>query len=89
MLNVSNSIKNAYNQYTTQRKSYIQVGNNQYFIQNMDLYADAYDEGNVVGNAIAKILKFDIETQYVRGLDEFTLYDGKIEIGRASCRERV
>ena len=76
MLTVSNDIKNAYNQYTTQRKSYIEVGNNQYFIQNMDLYADAYDEGNVVGNAISKILKFDIETQYVSGLDEFTLYDG-------------
>lgn len=76
MISVSNNIKNAYNQYTTQRKSYIQVGSNQYFIQNMDLYADTYDEGNIVGNCIAKTLKFDIETQYVRGLDEFELYDG-------------
>ena len=76
MLTVSNDIKNAYNQYTTQRKSYIKVGNNEYFIHNMDLYADAYDEGNIVGNTIAKTLKFDIETQYVRGLDEFELYDG-------------
>ena len=76
MITVSNNIKNAYNQYTTQRKSYIQIGNNQYFIQNMDLYADAYDDGNIVGNAIAKTLKFDIDTQYVSGLDEFTLYDG-------------
>lgn len=76
MLVVSNDIKNAYNQYTTQRKSKIVIGNNEYFIQNMDLYADAYDEGNIVGNAIAKILKFDIDTEYVRGLDEFELYDG-------------
>lgn len=76
MITVSNDIKTAYNQYTTQRKSYIQAGNSQYFIQNMDLYADAYDEGNVVGNTIAKTLKFEIETEYVRGLDEFTLYDG-------------
>lgn len=76
MLTVSNNIKNAYNQYTTQRKSKIKVGNTEYFIQNMDLYADAYDEGNIVGNTIAKTLKFDIETQYVRGLDEFELYDG-------------
>lgn len=76
MLTVSNDIKNAYNQYTTQRKSYIKVGNDEYFIHNMDLYADAYDEGNIVGNTIAKTLKFDIETQYVRGLDEFELYDG-------------
>ena len=76
MLAVSNSIKNAYNQYTTQRKSKIKVGNNEYFIQNMSLLADAYDEGNIVGNAIAKTLEFDIETQYVSGLDEFVLYDG-------------
>ena len=76
MLAVSNSIKNAYNQYTTQRKSKIKVGNNEYFIQNMNLFADAYDEGNIVGNAIAKTLEFDIETQYVSGLDEFVLYDG-------------
>ena len=76
MLAVSNDIKNAYNQYTTKRKSYILVGEAQYFIQNMDLYADTYDEGNIVGNCIAKTLKFDIDTQYVRGLDEFELYDG-------------
>lgn len=76
MIAVNNKIKNAYNQYTTQRKSKIRFGNNEYFIQNMDLYADAYDEGNIVGNTIAKTLKFDIETQYVRGLDEFELLDG-------------
>ena len=76
MLTVSNDIKTAYNQYTTQRKSKIAVGNDEYFIQNMDLFADAYDEGNIVGNTIAKTLTFDIETEYVSGLDEFTLYDG-------------
>lgn len=71
MLTVSNSIKQAYNQYTTQRKSYIQVGNNSFFIQNLDVSADAYYEGNVIGNAIAKIAKFDIETVNVNGIDEF------------------
>lgn len=76
MLTVSNDFKNAYNQYTTKRKSYIKVGEDIYFIQNMDLYADTYDEGNIVGNCISKILRFEIETQYVRGLDEFELYDG-------------
>lgn len=75
MIAVSASIKNAYNNYTTQRKPYIIVGNNTYYIQNMDLQADCYDEGNIIGNAIAKILKFDIETEYVEGLDEFELYD--------------
>lgn len=76
MLKVSDSIRNAYNQYTTQRKSYIQVGDNSFFVQNLDVSADAYDEGNVVGNAIAKIAKFDIETEYVKGLNEFELFDG-------------
>ncbi len=75
MIAVSDSIKNAYNNDTTQRKPYIIVGNNTYYIQNMDLQADCYDEGNIIGNAIAKILKFDIETEYVEGLDEFELYD--------------
>lgn len=75
MIAVNDSIKNAYNQYTTQRKPYIKVDNNIYYIQNMDLQADCYDEGNIIGNAIAKILKFDIETEHVEGLDEFELYD--------------
>lgn len=76
MLVVSDKIKESYNKYTTRRKSYIKVGDNYFFVQNMDLYADAYDEGNIVGNAIAKTLKFDIETEYVKGLDEFELFDG-------------
>lgn len=76
MLVVSNDIKNAYNQYSTQRKSYIKVGDNSFFIQNLDISADAYDEGNVIGNAISKIAKFDIETELIRGLDEFELFDG-------------
>ena len=75
MITVNDSIKNAYNNYTTQRKPYIVVGNNTYYIQNMDLQADCYDKGNIIGNAIAKILKFDIETEYVDELDEFELYD--------------
>lgn len=75
MIAINDSVKNAYKQYTTQRKPYIKVGDNTYYIQNMNLQADCYDEGNVIGNAIAKILKFDIETEYVEGLDEFGLYD--------------
>lgn len=75
MIAVSASIKNAYNKYTTQRKPYIKIGNNIYYIQNMDLQVDCYNGGNVIGNAISKILKFDIETEYVEGLDEFELYD--------------
>ena len=76
MLTVSNSIKQAYNKYTTQRKSYIKSGNNSFFIQNLDISADCYEEGNVIGNAISKIAKFDIETENVKGLNEFEVFDG-------------
>ena len=76
MLTIDNDAKLAYNKYTTQRKSYIISNNVQYFIQNLDIVGDAYDEGNIVGNTIAKTLTFDIETEYVSGLDEFEVFDG-------------
>lgn len=76
MLAISDSMKEAYNQYTTQRKSYIQVGENSFFVQNLDVVADCYEDGNVIGNAIAKIVKFDIETDNIKSLDEFELFDG-------------
>lgn len=76
MLKVNDSIKNAYNQFSTQRKSYIKVGDNSFFIQNLEISADAYNEGNVVGNAISKMATFDIETEHVKGLNDFEIFDG-------------
>ena len=76
MIVVSDTIKESYNKFTTQRKSYIQIGDNSFFIQNLDVQADAYNDGNVIGNAIAKIAKFDIETENVKGIEEFELFDG-------------
>lgn len=76
MLIVSDTVKESYNKYKTQRKSYIQVGDDYFFIQNLDIQADVYNDGNVVGNAIAKIVKFDIETEKVKKIDEFELFDG-------------
>lgn len=76
MLTINDSIKNAYNKYTTQRKSYIQVGNNSFFIENLDIQGDAYNEGNIIGNAISKIIKFDIETINVKNINKFELFDG-------------
>ena len=76
MLKVNDSIKNAYNQFSTQRKSYIKVGDNSFFIQNLEISADAYNEGNVVGNAISKMATFDIETEHVKGLHDFEIFDG-------------
>lgn len=76
MLTISDSMKQAYNQYTTQRKSYIKIGDSSFFVQNLNIEADCYDEGNVIGNAISKIAKFEIETEYVNQLDEFEIFDG-------------
>lgn len=76
MLTISDSMKQAYNQYTTQRKSYIKIGDSSFFVQNLNIEADCYDAGNVIGNAISKIAKFEIETEYVNQLDEFEIFDG-------------
>lgn len=76
MLTISNSIQEAYNKYTTQRKSYIKVGDNSFFIENLDIQADTYDEGNIIGSAISKIAKFDIETINVKNINRFELFDG-------------
>lgn len=76
MLTINDSMKHAYTKFTTQRKSYIKSGNNSFFIQNLDINADCYENGNVIGNAISKIAKFDIETENIKKLDEFEIFDG-------------
>ena len=74
MRTVSNSIKTALNNYTTQRKGQIKVGNTFYDVYNVTYYQDCYEEGKVIGNAIASQLEFDME--YVNKFDEFIYYDG-------------
>lgn len=71
---VNDNIKNALKQPTTQRKGRILVDGNYYEVFNVEYYADAYNEGNVVGNAIASQLDFDLP--YMQKFDTFKYFDG-------------
>ena len=71
---VNDSIKNALKQPTTQRKGRILVDGNYYEVFNVEYYADAYNEGNVIGNAIASQLDFDLP--YIDKFDTFKYFDG-------------
>lgn len=71
---VNDSIKNALKQSTTQRKGRILVNDKYYEVFNVEYYADAYNEGNVVGNAIASQLDFDLP--YMPKFDSFKYFDG-------------
>lgn len=71
---VSNNLKNALKQPTVQRKGKILVNNNYYEVYNLEYFADCYNEGNVVGNAIAFQLEFDMPT--IEKFDTFKYYDG-------------
>lgn len=71
---VSNNIKNALKQPTTQRKGRILVNGSYYEVYNVEYYADAYNEGNVIGNAIASQLDFDLP--YMDKFETFKYYDG-------------
>lgn len=71
---VNDSIKNALKQPTTQRKGRILINDKYYEVFNVEYYADVYNEGNVVGNAIASQLDFDLP--YMAKFDTFKYFDG-------------
>lgn len=71
---VSDNIKNALKQPTTQRKGKILVDGNYYEVYNVEYYADSYKDGNVIGNAIASQLDFDLP--YIDKFDTFKYFDG-------------
>lgn len=71
---VNDSIKNALKQPTTQRKGRILVNDNYYEVYNVEYYADTYLDGNVVGNAIASQLDFDLP--YMDKFQTFKYFDG-------------
>ena len=71
---VSDDIKNALKQPTTQRKGKILVNGNYYEVYNVEYYSDAYEGGNVIGNAIASQLDFDLP--YMDKFDTFKYFDG-------------
>ena len=59
MISVSEEIKEAYNKSTIQVDR-IKINNNYYAITNVVYSDDCYDEGNVFGTAMGRILTFDI-----------------------------
>ena len=71
---VSDNLKNALDRPTTQRKGRILVNGNYYDVYNVEYYADCYDEGNAIGNAIASQLDFDLP--YMSRFDTFQYFDG-------------
>lgn len=74
MRTVSNNIKTALDGYTTQRKGRIKIGNTYYDVYNVNYLQDCYEDGKVIGNAIASQLEFDIP--YMSKFDKFIYYDG-------------
>lgn len=76
MISVSQAIKNAYNQSTTQSDKIILNGT-EYKINNVEYQDDTYYEGNIFGTAIARQLSFEIkncniekqEFQYLTGIE--------------------
>ena len=71
---VSDNIKNALKQPTTQRKGRILIDDNYYEVYNVEYYSDVYLDGNVVGNAIASQLDFDLP--YMDKFQTFKYFDG-------------
>lgn len=74
MKTVNESIKKALKKPTTQRKGRILVNGSYYDVYNVEYYADCYDEGRVIGNAIATQLDFDLP--YIGKFDTFKYFDG-------------
>ena len=60
MINVTDTIKKAYEQSTTQYDKII-LDDEEYIINKVELDDDCYNEGNIFGTAIARALTFEIE----------------------------
>lgn len=60
MINVTDTIKEAYSKSTTQYDKIV-LDNVEHAINNVELDDDCYDEGNIFGTAIARTLQFEIE----------------------------
>lgn len=77
MITVNNNIKNAYNQSTTQTDR-IRINNSYYYINNVEYSDDCYEEGNIFGTAIARILTFEIESSIQMEKKEFQYETGAL-----------
>ena len=81
MINVTDTIKQAYEQSTTQYDKII-LGNEEYVINNVEYDDDCYDEGNIFGTAIARTLDFEIDSSVDLEKKEFKYLTGvKTSVG--------
>ena len=81
MINVPDTIKEAYSKSTTQYDKIV-INEEEYAINNVDLEDDCYEEGNIFGTAIAKALSFEIDSSVDLEGKEFKYYTGiKTSVG--------
>ena len=81
MINVTDTIKQAYEQSTTQYDKII-LDNEEYAINSVDYGDDCYDEGNIFGTAIARSLDFEIDSSIDLEKKEFKYLTGvKTSVG--------
>ena len=75
MINVTDTIKEAYSKSTTQYDKIV-LDDEEYAINNVELDDDCYEEGNIFGTAIAKALSFEIDSSVDLEKKEFKYYTG-------------
>lgn len=75
MINVTDTIKEAYSKSTTQYDKIV-LDDEEYAINNVELDDDCYEEGNIFGTAIAKALSFEIDGSVDLERKEFKYYTG-------------
>lgn len=75
MINVTDTIKQAYEESTVQYDKII-LDNQEYVISNVEFDDDCYNEGNVFGTAIAKLLSFEIDSSVDLEGKEFKYFTG-------------
>ena len=81
MINVTDTIKEAYSKSTTQYDKIV-LDNKEYAINNVELDDDCYENGNIFGTAIAKALSFEIDSSVDLEGEEFKYYTGiKTSVG--------
>ena len=75
MINVTDTIKEAYSKSTTQYDKIV-LDDEEYAINNVELDDDCYEEGNIFGTAIAKALSFEIDSSVDLEGKEFKYFTG-------------
>ena len=75
MINVTDTIKEAYSKSTTQYDKIV-LDDEEYPINNVELDDDCYEEGNIFGTAIAKALSFEIDNSVDLEGKEFKYFTG-------------